>query len=85
MYKSSMTVVRCTIGVTDGLKVDVKLDQELALSSFLFCMVMDRLTDEVRQASLWTMVFAEDIVMRGESREHGVRKSGEMEVCDGKE
>ncbi|KAI5088533.1 hypothetical protein C0J45_21105 [Silurus meridionalis] len=39
-----------------------------------FWMVMDRLTDEVRQESPWTMMFADDIVICGESREQ-VEKS----------
>ncbi|KAF7690015.1 hypothetical protein HF521_011819 [Silurus meridionalis] len=37
-------------------------------------LVMDRLTDEVRQASPWTMMFADDIVICGESSEQ-VEKS----------
>ncbi|KAI5101449.1 hypothetical protein C0J45_8652 [Silurus meridionalis] len=37
-------------------------------------MVMDRLTDEIRQESPWTMMFADDIVICGESREQ-VEKS----------
>ena len=36
---------------------------------FLFAMVMDRLTDEVRQESLWTIMFADGIVMCSETRE----------------
>lgn len=32
-------------------------------------MVMDRLTDEVRQESPWTMMFAGDIIICSESRE----------------
>ncbi|KAI5106426.1 hypothetical protein C0J45_4123 [Silurus meridionalis] len=36
--------------------------------------VMDRLTDEVRQESPWTMMFADDFVICGESREQ-VEKS----------
>ncbi|KAK2922282.1 hypothetical protein Q8A73_001767 [Channa argus] len=39
------------------------------LTPFLFALVMDRLTDEVRQESPWTMMFADDIVICSESRE----------------
>ena len=33
-----------------------------ALSPFLFAMIMDRLTDEVRRERPWTILFADDIV-----------------------
>ena len=49
MYENSVTNVRCTVGMTEGFKVEVGLHQGLALSPFLFAMVMGRLTDEVRQ------------------------------------
>lgn len=41
-------------------KVGVGLCQGAALSSFLFAVVMDGLTDEVRQDPLWMMMFADD-------------------------
>ncbi|KAJ8363293.1 hypothetical protein SKAU_G00121240 [Synaphobranchus kaupii] len=69
MYEDSVTVVRCAVGVTEAFKVGVGLHQGSALSPFLFAMVMDRLTDEVRQESPWTMMFADDIVICSESRE----------------
>ena len=47
-----MAVARGTVGVIDGLKVEVGLHQGLVLSPLLFSMVMDRLTDEVMQESL---------------------------------
>ena len=67
MYGSTMRVVKCSVEVTDGFKVEMGLHQRSALSPFLFDMVMDRLTDEVGQESLWTI----DIVICGESREQG--------------
>ncbi|KAJ8375265.1 hypothetical protein SKAU_G00058450 [Synaphobranchus kaupii] len=69
MYEDSVTVVRCAVGVTEAFKVGVGLHQGSALSPFLFAMVMDRLTDKVRQESPWTMMFADDIVICSESRE----------------
>ncbi|KAK2879894.1 hypothetical protein Q8A73_023706 [Channa argus] len=69
MYERCKTVVRCAVGVTEEFKVEVGLHQGSALSPFLFALVMDRLTDEVRQESPWTMMFADDIVICSESRE----------------
>ncbi|KAK3545944.1 hypothetical protein QTP70_016948, partial [Hemibagrus guttatus] len=69
MYERSRTVVRCAVGQTEEFKVEVGLYQGLALSPFLFAMVMDQLSEEVRQESPWTMMFADDIVICSESRE----------------
>ena len=67
--EDSVTTVRCAIGMTEGFKVEVGLHQGSALSPFLFAVVMDRLTDEVRQESPWNMMFLDDIVIFSESKE----------------
>ncbi|KAK3573623.1 hypothetical protein QTP86_029993, partial [Hemibagrus guttatus] len=69
MYERSRTVVRCAVGQTEEFKVEVGLHQGSALSPFLFAIVMDQLSEEVRQESSWTMMFADDIVICSESRE----------------
>ncbi|KAK3556116.1 hypothetical protein QTP70_005604 [Hemibagrus guttatus] len=69
MYERSRTVVRCSVGQTEEFKVEVGLHQGSALSPFLFAIVMDQLSEEVRQESPWTMMFADDIVICSESRE----------------
>ncbi|KAK3516862.1 hypothetical protein QTP70_027082, partial [Hemibagrus guttatus] len=69
MYERSRTVVRCAVGQTEEFTVEVGLHQGSALSPFLFAMVMDQLSEEVRQESPWTMMFADDIVICSESRE----------------
>ncbi|KAK3516274.1 hypothetical protein QTP70_008651 [Hemibagrus guttatus] len=63
------TVVKCAVGQTEEFKVEVGLHQGSALSPFLFAIVMDQLSEEVRQESPWTMMFADDIVICSESRE----------------
>ncbi|KAK3535533.1 hypothetical protein QTP70_016803, partial [Hemibagrus guttatus] len=69
MYERSRTVERCAVGQTEEFNVEVGLHQGSALSPFLFAMVMDQLSEEVRQESPWTMMFADDIVICSESRE----------------
>ena len=69
LYEESETVVRCAIGNIESFKVKVGLHQESALSPFLFAVIMDRLTDEVRREPPWTMLFADDIVICKETRE----------------
>ncbi|KAK3545555.1 hypothetical protein QTP70_008158 [Hemibagrus guttatus] len=49
MYERSRTVVRCAVGQTEEFKVEVGLHQGSALSPFLFAIMMDQLSEEVRQ------------------------------------
>ena len=56
MYEGSETVVRCAVRTTESFKVKVGLHQGSASSPFLFAVIMDRLTDEVRRESPWTMM-----------------------------
>ena len=66
MYDRCTTVVRCAAGLTEDFKVEVGLHQGSALSPFLFAIVMDQLTEEVREESSWTVMFADDIVICSE-------------------
>ena len=74
MYEGSKTVVRCEVGTTESFKVKVGLHQGSALSPYLFAVIMNRLTNEVRREPPWTMLFADDIVICEESREEVDRK-----------
>ena len=69
MYEGSET-----IGTTKTFKVKVGLHQGSALSPYLFALIIDRLTDEVRREPPWTMLFADDIVICEENREKVKRR-----------
>ena len=68
-YFDSTTAVRCTVGVTEGFEVKMGLHQGSALSPCLFAMVMDSMTNEIREEAPWTMMFADDIVICSEGKE----------------
>ena len=63
MYEGSETVVRCSVGTTESFKVKVGLHQGSALSPFLFLVIMNRITDEIRREPPWTMLFV-DVICR---------------------
>ncbi|KAI5615444.1 hypothetical protein C0J50_0125 [Silurus asotus] len=84
MYEDSVTAVKCAVGTTDWFKVKVGLYQGSALSPFLFAVVMDRLTDGVRQESPWTTMFADDTVISAcgvNVHDRGERDSDDLLSC----
>ncbi|KAK3539460.1 hypothetical protein QTP70_008489 [Hemibagrus guttatus] len=54
---------------TEEFKVEVGLHHGLEMSPFMFAMVVDQLSEELRQESPCTILFADDIVICIESRE----------------
>ena len=51
------TAAKKYVRLVQDMYESYKTGQGLALSLFLFALVMERLTDEVRQESPWTVVF----------------------------
>ncbi|XP_008472495.1 uncharacterized protein LOC103509649, partial [Diaphorina citri] len=69
MYEDAVTKVRSSVGVTEEIPVQVCLQQGSALSPYLFDLIMDVLTEDVRKKAPWCMMFADDIVLCEESVE----------------
>ncbi|KAI5748378.1 hypothetical protein M8J77_024911 [Diaphorina citri] len=69
MYEDAVTKVRSSVGVTEEIPVQVGLHQGSALSPYLFDLIMDVLTEDVRKKAPWCMMFADDIVLCEESVE----------------
>ena len=57
MYDEGTTTVRSAAGLTEEFKVGVGLHQGLALSPFLFTIIMDKLTEDIRKDAPWDMLF----------------------------
>ena len=63
MYDGATTTVRSAAGLTEEFKIGVGLHQGSALSPFLFAIIIDRLTKDIRKDAPWDMLFADDIVV----------------------
>ena len=63
MYDGATTTVRSAAGLTEEFKVGVGLRQGSALSLFLFAIILDKLTEDIRKDAPWDILFADDIVL----------------------
>lgn len=77
MYDGVETNVRTCGGVTKEFPLRIGLHQGSALSPFLFAAVLDEITFAIQDEVPWCMLFADDIVLVGETRE-GVNKKLEL-------
>ena len=69
MYKDCMTTVRTTSGCTEEIAIKVGLHQGSALSPLLFIIIMDVISEDIREDTPWAMLFADDLVLCDGSRE----------------
>ena len=69
LYAGARTVVRTKYGKTDSFEVKIGLHQGSALSPFLFAVVMDVLSEDVREGMLWDILFADDLVITAKTLE----------------
>ena len=67
MYDGATTTVRSAARLTEEFEVGVGLHQGSALSPFLFAIIMDKLTEDIRKDAPWDMLFADDIVLSSQS------------------
>ena len=63
MYKNAMTFVRTCGGDTTDFPINIGLHQGLALSPYLFVLVMDEVTRDIQGDIPWCMLFADDVVL----------------------
>ena len=62
LYDKETTTVRSAV-LKEEFKVGVGLHHGSALSPFLFAIIMDKLTEDMRKDAAWNMLFSYDIVL----------------------
>ena len=63
MYHQCETVVWCAAGTSEPFAAEVGLHQGYAFSPFLFAIMMDSLTENIRKQAPWQMMSADDVVL----------------------
>ena len=69
MYKGARTSVKTESGVSDSFEVKIGVHQGSALSPYLFIPVLDVVLSGVIKVVPWCMLFADDMVIIGETVE----------------
>jgi hypothetical protein len=77
MYDNVVTSVQTNNGDTNDFPINIGLHQGLAPSPYLFALVMDEITRDIQDDISCCMLFADDVVLRDESR---VRVDEELEL-----
>ena len=76
LYKCCKTALSVDGELSSSFSVKVGVHQESLLCPFLFIMVMNVLTEDVRDGSLMELLYAEDLVLCGESLNEVTDKYG---------
>ena len=74
MYDRVQTHVWCSVGETEKFPVKVGLHQGSALSPYLFNLIMDVISAEVRDEAPLSMLFANDIILSSSQHENVEKK-----------
>ena len=61
--------MRCAAGTSEPFAVEVGLHQGSAFSPFLFAIMMDSLTENIRKEAPWQMMFTDDVVLCGREKD----------------
>lgn len=68
MYKDVKSTVRTTVGQTAPIAVTEGVHQGSVLSPYLFCLVIDALTENAQTLAPWSFIYADDVAICSTSR-----------------
>ena len=68
IYERVVTNVRTCGGLIDEFPITIGVHQGSALSPFLFAIIMDEITKSIHENIPWCILFADDIVLIGETK-----------------
>ena len=73
MYEGVVTNIRTCGGLMDEFPITIGVHQGSILDPFLFTIVMDEIIESIHEDIPWCMLFVDDIVLIGETKENGCK------------
>ena len=77
MYDGATSTVKSAAELTEEFKVGIGFHQGSALSPYLFAIIINRLTEDIRKDPQWEMLFADNIVL---SRQNHMEVEENLEI-----
>ncbi|XP_026459825.1 uncharacterized protein LOC113360538 [Papaver somniferum] len=68
MYEGARSSVRTIGGLSNEFPIKIVLHQGSDLSPYIFALVIDQITKDIQGELPWTMLFADDVALIGESK-----------------
>ena len=69
LYQKTRSRVRTVAGTSESFEINVGVHQGSALSPLLFIIVMEEASKECRKGTPWELLYADDLVLTGESKD----------------
>jgi hypothetical protein len=69
LYQEPVSIVTTAVGNTETFNVEVGLHQGSVLSPLLFIIVMNEITEDIKQGLPWEILFADDLVLMANTEE----------------
>ena len=69
MYAGCRTSVIASAGETNEIEIEVGLHQDSAISTLLFVIIIDVITEDIEEVTPWAMLFADDMGLCDPDRE----------------
>jgi hypothetical protein len=63
-----VTSIRTSDGDTNDFSINIRLHHGLALSPYLFALMIDEVIRDIQDGISWCMLFVDDIILVNESR-----------------
>lgn len=80
LYEETKTAVKTSVGLTNGFRIKIGWHLGSVLIPYLFKMIMSMMTEDIRQAIPWNIIFSNDVVISETTKEKTRDRGRKVEI-----